>query len=201
MNPHFTYRMKRILVALGRATTASLLLAGSALASARSAPAAGLGMGAERAQSALVARTLHDRDGKAMTLASLHGQVVVVNFWASWCGPCRKELPALDALNTEIAAHGGRVVAISIDGEAENAWRFARAQRLHMPVVHDGPDGLARTLDLAQVPFTIVLDRSGAIAWSGGGGDEATLARLGAVTRELLARTDVAARTTEGEAR
>src|SRR5205085_4051736 len=74
----------------------------------------GLGVRPETVRRALRECVLHTLDGKPFTLGSLRGEVVVVNFWASWCPPCRKELPALQALHTRLGGQG-RVVAISID--------------------------------------------------------------------------------------
>jgi len=100
-------------------------------------------------------------DGSKVTLSSLRGQVVVVNFWATWCAPCRKELALFDAWNSEWKNRGARVVAISIDRDARKARRFAEDMALSVLVVHDGPDGLARSLDLPSVPCTYLLDRDG----------------------------------------
>lgn len=100
-------------------------------------------------------------DGSKVTLSSLRGEVVVVNFWATWCAPCRKELEVMDGWNREWRNRGARVVAISIDRDARKARRFAEDMALSMTVVHDGPDGLARSLDLPSVPCTYLLDRDG----------------------------------------
>ena len=114
----------------------SPLLLGAALAWIMACPspsaagsAKGLGADAATLKQALREHTLRGLDGKTMTLDALRGEVVVVNFWASWCTPCRRELARLDALNTEIARRGGRVVAISVDEEIENARRFAARAR------------------------------------------------------------------------
>ena len=150
-------------------------------------PAHDAGLDPERARRALAAHTLRTVDGRTLALASLRGEVVVVNFWASWCAPCRKELPRLDRLHAELAGRGARVVAISIDHEASNVRRFVKAHRLSLPVYHDGPDGLARTLDLSHVPFTLVLDRDGGVALATAGADAKALEVITATTRRLMA--------------
>lgn len=157
----------------------------------------GIGATAGAAERAIASRSLRGLDGKPMALAAKPGEVVVVNFWASWCAPCRRELPRLAKLHRELTGRGARVVAISIDRDAENARRFCRAQGVTLPVAHDGPDGLARQLDLKSVPLTLVLDGEGRIAYSTTGSDEAALAQVAAATHRLLGGPAAAA-TTEG---
>ena len=140
-----------------------------------------------RARRELRGYVLKTVDGRSLALDSLEGQVVVLNFWASWCPPCRRELPHLDALQTSLAGRGARVVAISIDEEAGNVQRFARAQRLSLPLYHDGPDRLARRLDLPHVPYTIVLDRRGDVAFTTSGADNRALDAITETTRRLMA--------------
>ncbi|MFI5370834.1 MAG: TlpA family protein disulfide reductase [Candidatus Eisenbacteria bacterium] len=174
---------------LARVRTATLLVAGLALAApAGAATPEVLGTTSTMAAHELGSHPLRALDGSQFTLTSLRGQVVVVNFWASWCAPCRRELPRLDALNTELVKSGGRVVAVSIDADAANARRFVAARKLAMPVAQDGPDGLARTLDLRHVPCTLVLDRDGSIACAVSGSDDAAFDQITAVTRRLLSR-------------
>ena len=113
------------------------------------------------AGAALASHELAAFDGGTTRLSALRGDVVVVNFWATWCAPCRKELALFDRWNTEWNGRGARVVAISIDTDAKKARRFAEDMKLSLTVLHDGPEGLARSLDLPSVPCTYLLDRDG----------------------------------------
>jgi thiol-disulfide isomerase/thioredoxin len=170
------------------ALAATLALAGAGRARAGEAFKAS----SAEAEAALGSHALRMLDGSSTTIASLHGHVVVVNFWASWCAPCRRELPRLDALNRKLAGRGARVVAVSIDENRDNARAYVRRGELKLPVAHDGPDGLARDLDLRNVPATIVLDEGGRIAWSTVRSDDAALAQLESVVRRLTAASPVA---------
>ena len=162
-------------------------------------PKHGAGDSAARTREVLRAHPFRTLGGETVSLASLRGEVVVISFWATWCTPCRKELPRLDLLNTEISKEGGRVIAVSIDIERGNVDRFVKKRALKLSVVHDGPDGLARELDLRNVPFTIVLNRDGDVAFTSSQTDDAGLEALAATTRQLIADKPSAARIPEGE--
>jgi len=142
---------------------------------------------------ALGAHRLTALDGTTTTLSRYRGEVVVVNFWASWCAPCRNELPVMDRWNAAWAGRGARVVAVSIDNELRNARRFAEAMNLSLVVVHDGPRGLARTLDIPTVPYTLLLDGNGNVVHTVEGSAAEGLAALERrVETMLAARNDPA---------
>jgi thiol-disulfide isomerase/thioredoxin len=157
-----------------------LLACAPVVRDAQAAP--GRGADAQAIRRALALHPLHTLDGKPV---ALDGGVVVVNFWATWCKPCRHELPILDRLHRELLADGGRVIAVSLDLEGENVRRFVKANRLGLPVCLDGPDGLAKQLALGEVPYTIVLDRKGEVAYTLAGTSDRQLAELSAVARRL----------------
>ena len=164
-------------------TLAAGLVLVAALGKAPGAGAAGADRGA-----ALRAHALATVDGRPATLAAWEGEVLVVNFWATWCAPCRRELAQLDAWNAGWEPRGARVVAVSLDNERERARRFAADQDLGLTVLHDGPDGLARELDLPAVPTTFVLDREGGVVFEVQGSDERELERLRVAVEQLLER-------------
>lgn len=162
-----------------------LVAAGIALA-ATLGGARGAAAAAMDREAALRARALTTLDGRAASLAAWEGEVLVVNFWASWCAPCRRELAQLDAWNAGWEPRGARVVAVSLDQERERARRFAADQDLGLTVLHDGPDGLARELDLPAVPTTYVLDRRGAVVLEVQGSGQRELERLRLAVEQLL---------------
>jgi thiol-disulfide isomerase/thioredoxin len=142
---------------------------------------------AARVREALARRPLKTLEGGTLSFDKLSGNVIVVHFWATWCRPCQKELPALDALNSELAAQGGRVLAIAIDSDVANVRRFAREHGLTLPIIADGPAGLARQIDLNAVPFTVVLDREGDIALATAGSGDDAMKLLSRTAHQLVA--------------
>jgi len=147
----------------------------------------GMGVPAARAAASLAHHPFHTRGGGTLSLADLRGEVVVLDFWATWCPPCHKALPRFDALHAELAKKGGRVIAVAIDEDRLNVDRFVTRYRLHLPIVLDGPNGLVRELDLRQVPLTVVLDRNGEVAFTSGRSDAAGIALVADQARHLMA--------------
>jgi peroxiredoxin len=97
-------------------------------------------------------------------LAEQRGRVVLLNFWATWCAPCRAELPALQALQRSLAADGLAVVAVSVDaGPSEAVARFAAGRGLDFPVLLDPGEDVARRYGVGAYPTSVVIDRQGRI--------------------------------------
>jgi len=101
--------------------------------------------------------------GGAVSLARLRGRVVVVDFWASWCEPCRRAIPTLDALARRHGARGLTVVGVSVDDDAANAARFARELRPSFPLVHDASHQIAERWAPPAMPTTYVVGRDGVV--------------------------------------
>lgn len=104
-------------------------------------------------------------DGARFDLAAQRGKLVLVDFWASWCEPCRRELPALEALHREHAAAGLVVVGVSLDEELADAEAFARDQvKLSFPLVYDADRSLAGRWSPPKMPTVFLIERDGTIA-------------------------------------
>ena len=107
--------------------------------------------------------TLKDLHGKEWTLQDLHGHVVLVNFWATWCPPCRKEMPDLDALYRKYQDSGLVVLAIS-DEKAETVNTYLAAHPVSYPVLLDEDRKTNTAFFVDGIPKTFIYDRAGKLA-------------------------------------
>jgi cytochrome c biogenesis protein CcmG, thiol:disulfide interchange protein DsbE len=117
--------------------------------------------------------TVQDMDGNLVSLADLRGDVVLLNIWATWCPPCREEMPSMQRLHEMLSPEGLRVVAVSIDarpGGQDSAGRpggdvraFAESMDLTFDIWLDPPGGIQRTYRTTGVPESFVIDRRGNI--------------------------------------
>jgi len=111
--------------------------------------------------------SLPDLAGHSQALAQWKGKVVLVNFWATWCAPCREEIPLLVAKQNELGDRGLQVVGIAID-QADKVTAFAAEMGINYPVLLGEMDamelGRAVGNELGGLPYTLVLDREGRIA-------------------------------------
>jgi thiol-disulfide isomerase/thioredoxin len=150
-----------------RAIRATLVAVVAALALA-----AGIGLSLwnpapERADS-LFALALPDAEGATQRLEQWRGKVLVVNFWATWCEPCREEMPEFVRVQRELGPKGLQFVGIAVD-QADKVAAFAKELGLNYPALVGGYDAmeLSRSLGnrLLALPFTIIIDRQGRIAY------------------------------------
>ena len=176
--------MKRSLALLIGIAAATIALVGTAYFGSEPPAAPSLPDGSvER----LFASQFNDSDGKAQELAQWRGKTLVINFWASWCPPCREEMPGFSRLQAKYAANNVQFVGIALD-TADNVSRFTQQQAVGYPLLIGGAPGseLAQQLGNASLalPYTVVLGAAG----------DVRLARLGRVGEgeldDLLARAN-----------
>ena len=104
-----------------------------------------------------------DATGGPLTLADFRGRVILLNIWATWCGPCRKEMPDLDRLQAELGGPGFQVLAVSIDrGGIERVRKFFDETGIRQLAIYlDQQGGAMTALTLTGVPATLLIDRDG----------------------------------------
>lgn len=129
-------------------------------------------------------------DGKEASLQSLRGQAVLVNVWATWCEPCRHELPELAALHTRFAKAGLNVVGVSVDRDltTQGVAAFVARRKLPFPVWHDRADQISKLLGVTTLPASFVVDRRGALVWRSVGAVSASDTALIAAIERAMAR-------------
>ncbi len=107
--------------------------------------------------------TLRSVDGPNVRLQEQRGQVVLVNFWATWCGPCRQEMPQLNKLYDKYRAAGFNLLGINIDDDGRRAGDVVRKLGLRFPVLLDSDKAVSRLYDLSTMPTTLLIDRNGSV--------------------------------------
>lgn len=112
---------------------------------------------------ALPAMTFKRKDGTDLALADLAGRGVVLNFWATWCAPCVREMPELDALNRDLKDKGIDVLAVSLDRGGHNAIEkfYTRTKIAHLEALLDPKGAESRKADIVGLPTTLIIDGQG----------------------------------------
>jgi thiol-disulfide isomerase/thioredoxin len=105
-------------------------------------------------------------DGKPFDLAAERNKVVLLNVWATWCGPCRAEIPQLETLHAKYAQRGFEVVGVSVDEDGAAAVNpFLKDMPMRYPIVLDAPGKIASVLQTTMLPTSVLIDRGGKIVW------------------------------------
>jgi len=125
------------------------VFASAALASSSSGPAPGF--------------QLSGRGGKTIDLSQFKGQVVMINFWASWCGPCRKEMPLLEDIYKKYKPMGFTMLAVNVepDTKAADAWLGKLAKPVSFPIAYDVDSKVSKLYKVETMPSTVIVDRKG----------------------------------------
>jgi peroxiredoxin len=107
--------------------------------------------------------SLESRDGSAVSLDDLRGQVAMINFWATWCGPCREEMPHLEALYQRYADLGFAVLGVNVEEDATGADAFLAETPVSFPVLFDPQNEVSELYEVIAMPSTVLVDRAGKI--------------------------------------
>ncbi len=95
--------------------------------------------------------------------ADLKGKVILLDFWASWCGPCRRSFPAMQALHKDFGSRGFVVVAVSVDEKRADFDKFLRENPVTFPILRDANQKLVAVADVATMPTSFLVDRQGKV--------------------------------------
>jgi peroxiredoxin len=125
--------------------------------------------------------TLPARDGGNLSLSELKGQVVMINFWATWCGPCRQEMPLLQQIQAKYEPLGFTLVGINVEPDSTEAQAWLTKVPVSFPILFDRQNTVAESFGVVGMPSTVFIDRSGNVRYVHRGykpGDEAKYADM-----------------------
>lgn len=104
---------------------------------------------------------LKNSSGENIRLSEYRGDVVMINFWATWCGPCRQEMPLLDELYSRYERVGFSLLGVNIDDDANRAMEMINELGLSFPVLFDATKEVSRLYQVDAMPVTVIVDREG----------------------------------------
>jgi len=104
---------------------------------------------------------LQVRGGDALSLSELRGKVVMINFWATWCAPCRQEMPLLDQIYRRYQDLGFTLLGVNVERDSRLADVFLRDTPVSFPILLDPEEKVSRLYDVAAMPSTVLVDRQG----------------------------------------
>jgi len=129
---------------------------------------------------------LRSMQGPSMRMSEHLGEVVIINFWATWCGPCRQEMPLLDALYGKYKQAGLVLLSVNIDEKVEPAIEMAQTLKVSYPVLFDARKEVSRAYDVGAMPVTVLVDRAGVVRYVSEGYKPGYEKRYTDKLRELL---------------
>ncbi len=108
---------------------------------------------------------LSARDGSQISLAGLQGDVVMINFWATWCGPCRQEMPHLEALYQRYNSLGFTLLGVNVEADPKGAEAWLAETPVSFPILLDSQNDVTKLYDVIAMPSTVLVDRTGNIRY------------------------------------
>ncbi|NNF39801.1 MAG: TlpA family protein disulfide reductase [Woeseiaceae bacterium] len=103
--------------------------------------------------------------GENLRLSEYRGDVVMINFWATWCGPCRQEMPLLDELYSRYQRVGFNLLGVNIDDDSRRAMAMIKDLGVNFPVLFDADKMVSKLYDVEAMPVTILVDRQGTVRY------------------------------------
>jgi len=107
--------------------------------------------------------TLSSNLGQAVDLARYKGQVVMINFWASWCGPCRQEMPLLDSIYKKYNKLGFTMLGVNVEPDSNAANKWLAVTPVSFPILYDTDSKVSKLYDVSGMPSTVIVDRQGKV--------------------------------------
>ncbi len=105
--------------------------------------------------------TLPSNSGKPVSLSGFKGDVVMINFWASWCGPCRQEMPLIEGLHKKYGKLGFTVLAVNVDADPKDAQKMLAEIPVSFPIGFDSKNKVSELYKVDSMPSTVMVDRKG----------------------------------------
>ncbi|MGD2167875.1 MAG: TlpA disulfide reductase family protein [Gammaproteobacteria bacterium] len=105
--------------------------------------------------------TLQSRGGGQVSLADLRGEVVMINFWATWCGPCREEMPHLEALHQRYSDLGFTLLGVNVEEDSRLSDKFLEETPVTFDILFDPENRVSELYDVVAMPSTVLVDRQG----------------------------------------
>jgi len=108
---------------------------------------------------------LKSSTGENLRLSEYRGEVVMVNFWATWCGPCRQEMPLLDELYQRYERVGFNLLGVNIDDDSRKAMKMIEELGVNFPVLFDSRKEVSKLYEVEAMPVTVLIDREGNVRY------------------------------------
>jgi thiol-disulfide isomerase/thioredoxin len=103
--------------------------------------------------------------GKPVSLDQYKGQVVMINFWATWCGPCRTEMPLLEKLHAKYKPMGFTMIGVNVEPDSSLAAKWLASTPVSFPILFDTKSEVSKLYSVAGMPSTVIIDRKGNLRW------------------------------------
>jgi peroxiredoxin len=109
--------------------------------------------------------TLKSSGGENLRLSEFRGEVVMINFWASWCGPCRQEMPLLDELYSQYKPMGFTILGVNVEEDSAQAKQMLKDSPVNFPVLFDNQSQVSKLYNVVAMPSTVLVDRDGNVRY------------------------------------